>query len=81
MKVKQQTEDPGQNHSNGNSGVMGYQDFTGQDGYEEVEVEKAADAPELAQVGINVLDGSSGASGRGVSSKVLDPARVKGYNP
>lgn len=84
MRAKEQTSDPGQNHSN-NSKNGGVVDFTGQDPYEDVEVEGIADAPELEASkggwGLSIKDTSNKFNGSGGSSRTISPGSVKGSNP
>ena len=83
MKVKPQTADPGENHSNGNAGITGMQDFTGQEYYDDQQGDtpesEAAEARDAAPVHYSKLDNPH--NGSGGSSKTFAPSKVKGSNP
>lgn len=82
MKAKPQTADPGENHSNGNDGVMGMQDFTGQEYYDD----QAPDTPasEVAEdrdiAPVRFINNPNPCNGSSGSSKTFAPDKVKGIN-
>lgn len=78
MKAKPQTGDPGENHSNGNTGTMGMADFSGQDSYDDRSEEGVADDTEVP---VRVTNTSNPCNGSGGSRKTISPSSVKGSNP
>jgi len=83
MKAKPQTADPGENHSNGNAGITGMVDFTGQEYYDDQQGDtpqsEAAESRDAAPVSYSKLDNSF--NGSGGTSKTIAPDKVKGINP
>lgn len=74
MKAKQETSDPGQNHSN-NSKNGGEFDFTGQDPYDVPGDSEAVGVPVRKKSSSNPFNGSGG------SKRTIAPGKVKGSNP
>lgn len=73
-KVKQQTSDPGQNHST-NSKNGGQFEFDDQNAYDVPGDELESGAP------VSVRNTSNKFNGSGGSRRVIAPGKVKGINP